>query len=481
MSHISHLVSLSRDQREEICSAAVGVLGETGIAIHSPQARDILSQAGARTRGNHVYLPDSLIETALGAAPSSFTLYAREDESRNIEIELPGVHFGPSITATHVIDPHTGERRPFYRDDAVSVARVCEDLAHIDYVAAQGTISDVHPELVEVYEFAILLGHCSKPVMAWSNTRVGCRDIHRIASRVAGSRDRLAERPTYFFLGCSISPLTIPGEVADQLIYCAQHGIPFVFGPCPMCGATTPSTLASTLVVATAESLAALALAQTVRPGTPFVIGGSLGTMDMRWATMPYGAPEMSLLCAAETAIAHDLGLPAWSTAGVSDAKVVDKQAAMEGAMSVVMAALSGADLIHNVGFIEGCLTGSLEQLVLMNEAIGYAKRVLRGIDVTPETLALDWIAQMGPGGSFLRTEHTLRHFRDEFWYPTLFDRRTREAWQLSGRPSMDDRVQARLDDLLDGNPDPLLDPDIQADIEKILAAAERRVGTIEH
>lgn len=482
MSSSVYFQSLAQEKRQDIFLGAVQVLQQTGVILHSPQARDILAQAGAQIEAPRVYLHRSLIEDACRAAPDSFTLHSHQDEAKHLRIEAgqSRVHYGPSITATHFLDPRTGERRRFYREDAISVARVCDALDHIDYVAAQGTISDVHPDLVEVYEFATLIAHSAKPVMAWSNTLDGCRDIHRIAARVAEGQEELAERPLYFFLGCSISPLTIPGAVADQLIYCARHGIPYVFGPCPMCGATTPSTLASTLVVATAECLAALVLAQTVRPGTPFIIGGSLGTMDMREATMPYGAPELSLLCAAETAIAHDLGLPVWSTAGVSDSKIVDEQAAMEGGMGVVVAALSGADLIHNVGFIEGCLTGSLQHLIMMDEAIGYAKRVLRGVEVTPETLALDWIDRIGPGGNFLSTEHTLRHFRQEFWYPRLFDRQTREGWETSGRQGMADRVQARLDRLLDAPPVSLLSPAVQADIDDILAAAERRVAMVD-
>lgn len=468
---------LSTDQRQEIYLAATHVLQETGALIHSPQARDILNQAGAQVEGCRVHLPATLIEAARLAAPSSFTLYSHTDDSKDLEICPGQAHFGPSITATRFLDPHTGERRPYFRRDAALVARVCDALPNIDYVAAQGTISDVHPDLAEVYEFAALVSHSAKPVMAWSNTLQGCRDVHSIAIQVAGSQELLAKRPFYFFLGCSISPLTIPGEVADQLIYCAQHAVPYVFGPCPMCGATTPSTLASTLVVATAECLAALALAQTVRPGSPFIMGGSLGTMDMRLATMPYGAPELPLLCAAETEIAHYLGLPMWSTAGVSDSKLVDEQAAIEGAMGVMIAALSGADLVHNVGFIEGCLTGSLQYLIMMDEAIAYAKRIVRGIQVTPDTLGLEWIARIGPGGDFLSTEHTLRHFRTEFWYPRLFDRQTREGWEQAGRKPMADRVQEQLDDILDLSPDPLMASEVQAEIDHVLAAAKKRVA----
>jgi trimethylamine--corrinoid protein Co-methyltransferase len=245
-----------------------------------------------------------------------------------------------------------------------------------------------------------------------------------------------------------------------------------------MCGATTPCTLASTLVVATAECLAALVIAQLVNPGTPFIMGGSLATMDMKTASMPYGAPELSLLCAAETEMARYLGLPAWSTAGVSDSKQVDEQAALEGAFNLMIASLSGADLIHNVGFIEGCLTGSLQYLVMMDEAIGYAKRILRGIEVTPETLAVNWIEEIGPGGNFLNTEHTLRHFKSEFWYPTLIDRQMREAWNASGRKGLSIRVQEKLDRILDSHAVAPLPPELHAGVEEVLAAAEERVSS---
>jgi trimethylamine--corrinoid protein Co-methyltransferase len=201
--------------------------------------------------------------------------------------------------------------------------------------------------------------------------------------------------------------------------------------------------------------------------------------MDMQTATMPYGAPELSMLCAAEAEIARYLGVPVWTTAGVSDSKLVDEQAAMEGAMSVVLAGLSGADLIHNVGFIVGCLTGSLQYLVMMDEAISYVKRVLRGIEVTPDTLAVDWIEKIGPGGDFLSTEHTLKHFRTEFWYPSLMDRQMREGWDHAGQKSMAEQVQEKLDRILDTHRPPPLPEEVQVEIEAILAAAEERAAGV--
>lgn len=469
---------LSRDQRQEIYLASLNVLRRTGIAVHSELALDLLREKGAQVDGTRAYIPSFMVEQARTTAPVSFTLDSPQgDAAKNVEISPNHVHYGPSITATHFLDPRTGERRRYVREDARAVARVCDALPNVDYVAALGTISDVHPDLVEVYEFAALIANSGKPIFAWSNSTHGCRDIHKIAVAVAGSEERLTSQPSYFFIGCSISPLVIPAEVAQQLLFCARKGVPYVFGPCPMCGATAPCTLASTLVMATAECLAALVLAQIANPGAPFLMGGSLGTMDMRDTTMPYGAPELSMLCAAEAEIARYLGLPVWTTAGVSDAKLVDEQAAIEGAMSVLLAGLSGADLIHNVGFIEGCLAGSLQFLVMMDEAISYVKRALRPIEVTPETLAVDWIEKIGPGGDFLSTEHTLEHCRSEFWYPTLIDRQTRESWEHAGCKTMGERVQEKLDRILDTHKLAPLTSEVQIQIEAVLAAAEKRIG----
>ncbi len=470
---------LSSDQCEEIYGAALRVLARPGLLVHSDRARHCLRDNGAVVNGKRVCLPSFLVERARRLAPRTFTLYGRGgSHGERLEISPNHIHYGPSITATHFLDPRTGERRQYVLEDAATVAVVCDALPNIDYVAAQGTISDVDQSLVEVYEFAALTANCRKPVMAWSNTLEGCQDVHRIAVTVAGGEGELVNHPSYFFLGCPISPLVVPEEVAEQLMFCAEHGVPYVFGPCPMCGATTPCTLASTLVMATAECLLALVLHQIVNPGAPFIMGGSLATMDMRDSTMPYGAPELAILCAAESEIARFIGVPVWSTAGVSDSKLVDGQAAFEGAVNTVVSALSGADLIHNVGFIEGCLTGSLQFLVMMDEAIAYAKRLLRGIEVTPETLAVDLIADVGPGGGFLSTEHTMQHFRTEFWYPSILDRRTREAWGAAGRTSLWDRAQEKLNRILDKHQVPPLPAEVQRDVDAILEESEARLST---
>jgi trimethylamine--corrinoid protein Co-methyltransferase len=208
-------------------------------------------------------------------------------------------------------------------------------------------------------------------------------------------------------------------------------------------------------------------------------MGGVVSIMDMQHAIVAYGAPELSLLQAGLTELAHYVGLPLWTTGGCTDSKVIDQQAALEGALSVLFAGLSGGDLCHDVGYTGSGMTGSLQQLVMMNEAIGLTKRIRQGIEVTPETLAVDVIHDVGPGGHFLGEKHTLRHFR-EFWLPELIERGKVDDWEAAGSKTLGDRVQEKLMEILDTYQPPGLPEGVPAQIEDILAEAEARVRKLE-
>jgi trimethylamine--corrinoid protein Co-methyltransferase len=184
------------------------------------------------------------------------------------------------------------------------------------------------------------------------------------------------------------------------------------------------------------------------------------------------------LLSAAFTDIAKWLRLPMFSTAGCSDAKVLDQQAGIEASMSIVVAALSGANLIHDVGYLESGLLGSYDMLVMSNEAIGMAKRILQGVTVTPETLAVDVIERVGPGGHFLTQEHTREHFRRELWLPTLMDRQHRRTWEAAGSKTMAQRVRAKVLEILEGHEPLPIPAEIEARLKEIVAQADERYKT---
>ncbi len=197
--------------------------------------------------------------------------------------------------------------------------------------------------------------------------------------------------------------------------------------------------------------------------------------MDMATSILSYGAPELALVSAAMTDVSKWLGVPMFSTAGCSDSKVLDQQAAIEATLSITVAALSGANLIHDVGYLESGLLGSFDMLVMSDEVIGMAKRILRGIGVTPETLAVDVIEQVGPGGHYLTQEHTRTHFKTETWFPTLIDRQMRRTWEASGSQTMAERVRAKVKDIVEHHEPLPIPAAVERSLQEIVAQAEER------
>jgi trimethylamine--corrinoid protein Co-methyltransferase len=197
--------------------------------------------------------------------------------------------------------------------------------------------------------------------------------------------------------------------------------------------------------------------------------------MDMRSTILTYGSPELHVLSAAITDIAHWLHVPVFSTAGCSDSKTLDEQAAAEAALSLMAAGLSGANLIHDVGFLESALIGSMDMVVLSDEIIGMVKRFLSGVAVSDETLALDVIKEVGPGGNFLAHEHTATHMRRELWFPSLIDRSKYSAWQAAGSKTLGDRVRERVAQILASHQAPPLPAPVDRGIQEIVERADKK------
>lgn len=464
---------LSEDQLEELFLATLDLMESTGLELHNEEARALLATHGAWLDGIRVRIPSFLVRRALATAPKRFTIYSWQgDPAKDIVISPNRPHWGPGPTCPMFLDPQTGERRPFLRRDSGLVARVCDAMPNIDFVEGLSTISDVSVDLADIYEFAEMIANTGKPIVAWSYTLDGCRDIHQMAVAVAGGEEAFIRRPNYIFYCEPSSPLMCTEEAVDKAIYCARYRIPMIFTPCPIGGATAPATAAAHIVQAAAESWLGLVISQLLNPGTPFFMGAVVSIMDMSTMVLAYGAPELSLFQAALTELGKYVGLPVWSTGGCTDSKLVDEQAALEGALSVLFSGLSGADLIHDVGFIESAMAGSLQQVVMMDEAIAMTKRILRGITVDEETLALDVINRIGPGGHYISDAHTFKHFKRELWRPRLMDRRRREEWEAEGQKMMGQRVQEKLDDILANYQVKPLPPAAQDKIAAILEAA---------
>jgi trimethylamine--corrinoid protein Co-methyltransferase len=468
---------LSQDQLQELFDGVLHVLEYTGLDVYHDEARDILKGAGAWVDGLRVRLPSYLVKDALAKAPRSFTIWARDGNPKhNIHIGPGRAHFGPGPTCPNFIDVETLERRPYVKSDVPLVAKTVDALPNIDFCESLGTVNDVHHELGALYEFAGMFPNTSKPIVAWSYDRFDSAGIHEIAVAEAGDQKAFEQRPNYVHYCEPLSPLVSTFEAVDKLIFAARHRVPLIFTPCPISGGTAPVTSAGIIIQGAAESWMGLTLAQTIQPGLPYFMGGVFSVMDMSSMVLAYGAPELPLNMAALTELAHFAGLPLWQTGGCTDSKTFDEQAIIEGGMSVLFSALSGGDLCHDVGYTESAMTGSVFQLCAMDEAIGYARRITRGIEVNEDTLAVPVIHNVGPNGHYLREQHTRRHYKSEFWYPKLCDRRNYEEWEMMGKTSFKERTVARVRDILATHQASPIKPETEKVIEKVLAEAEERV-----
>jgi len=464
---------LSDAQIYEIYLAALEVLERTGVDVFDEECVDLLRSAGSRVEGERrVRIPSYLVEGALKSAPKRITLSSR-DGQRKVLLEGNRVYFGTGSDCLYIIDPFTGERRMATKEDVGKAALIADYLPNIDFFMSLGLVSDVPAPVSDRHQFQAMLLNTVKPIIFTAHDEAGMADIIEMAAVAVGGREQLRGNPCIALYAEPTSPLQHSKTALRKLLLAAQEGIPVVYTPGHTAGGTAPVTLASVLVLNNAEVLSGLVISQLRQKGAPFIVGGLPTLLDMKTAIFSYGAPEMHMLSAALTEIAHYYRLPVFSTAGCSDAKVMDQQAAIESALSCLMAALSGANLVHDIGYLESGLTGSCEMLVMANEIIAMVKRIMRGIEVNEETLALDIIDKIGPGGTFLLEKHTLHHFKKEHWPPELIDRSTYGKWMQDGEKTLGQRVNEKVRRILaEYHPEPL-SPEKLRQIDAIITRAE--------
>jgi trimethylamine--corrinoid protein Co-methyltransferase len=326
--------------------------------------------------------------------------------------------------------------------------------------------NDLTEDLVDVNRFAAGLNHTSKHVMGGVYTVEGVRNVVKMAEIIAGSPEALREKPFCSMVACVISPLVIDHKYGELAIEAARCGIPIVVPSEPLCGATSPVTLAGNLVLWTVETLAGVMLVQLAKPGAPCLAGCVGSITDMRDLKYLSGAVEMGLLNAGAAQMAQHYNLPIYTTAGMTDAKINDAQAGYESAITSTLVALAGGNWIHDAaGFIEFCLTASFDKLVIDNEILGMVMRAVEGIQVNEDTLAFELIKQAGPAGHFVSNRHTRRYMRTELYKPVLSDREDRVTWEQAGAMDAWARATERAKEILERERAPVLSDEIRARI----------------
>ena len=444
------LAELPVAQLDALHDASLRILADTGVNVHSAELRRLLQVADADVRDDlRVRLPASLVERAIAGAPGRIDVFDREGKPA-LRLEGRRSYFGTGSDLRYTLDAGTGQRRESTLDDVARSARLCEHLEHIDFVMSYGLPTDVPAARCELEQFRVMRQHTRKPpIMTLCAGIAAFEKLHQCACDTCGGEAAFREKPNYIMYGQFVSPLQHdPGALA-RLLFCADHGIPLIYVPTINMGASGPVTLAGALALANAECLAGLVMHQARAPGAPFIYGGCVSPLDMRTTVYAYGAPEWRLADVVLSQLSQRYELPMFGTAGASDTKGIDAQTGAEWGYSLLLDLLAGVNLIHDVGYLESGLTGSLEALVIADETVGMVKRIAAGFELSTETLALDMIDRVGPAGHYLEEDHTLTRYRQDVWYPGLFERSRFHDWQAAGSKDVVERAAERVRELL--------------------------------
>jgi trimethylamine--corrinoid protein Co-methyltransferase len=458
---------LTQDQIEHIHQASLKVLERTGVHVENEEALALYRQGGAKVDGARVYISPSMVEEALANVPSEVLLAGR-DPDQDVVLEGKRVYAGTGGSPTAVLDPGADAVRPATLQDVVDFARLADALEHCDFIVIPLHPTDIPEEAVPVSRFYACLASSTKHIMGGVGSVEGAREVIDMGAMIAGGLEALRERPFISAITCwMVSPLHLDSGVTDILIAWCRAGLPVVLSSAPMAGSTSPVTLAGTLVQLNAEQLSGIVLAQLARPRTPVLAGYIPGVADMHTGGYLGGAVEFGIMQAAAAQLARFYRVPIYCSGGMTDAKVPDAQAGYEKMVTFLLAAMGGGNYIHHaIGMVTNMSSVSLEQAVIDDEIVGAGLRVLRGIEVTEGTMAVDAIDRVGPGGHYLMDAHTLRFMRSGFFYPQVADRQNRAMWEQAGRQDTRARAIVRVEKLLHAHEPPGLPADVDAAIQ---------------
>jgi len=452
---------------KKIHKTSLRVFTEVGVQVNFAEARELFRKAGAEVADVNgiVKIPGDLVEELIHKAPSVIQLCGREENGEwDCEVGGDRVYMGTGGTALNVQDPGSRNCRRAILQDIVNMACIVNALDNIHFYMLNVYPSDLPVEDVDVNRFGAALNHTRKHIMGGVYTVGGVKNVIKMAEIIAGSPERLRERPFISMVTCPISPFKLDERYGQLTMEAARNRIPVVVPTEPLCGATAPITLAGNLVVQNVDTMAGVMLAQLTSPGTPTLYGCISSITDLRDMKYLSGAVEMGLMNAAASQMARFYQLPIYATAGMSDAKMNDAQTGYESAITSLMVALAGGNWIHDAaGFLEFCMTASYDKLVVDNEIIGMVMRAVEGIEVNDETLAFDLIKKTGPGGHFVSARHTRKHMRSEQYVPCLSDREERSKWQAAGSINATERATKIVNEILNSP----MQPAVMSDLSK--------------
>lgn len=464
----------SDDELDQLHEATLEVLETTGVEVREPEALSLLESEGVAVKDERVRIGSETVEWALETAPTAISIFDRDGEAA-MELTDYNRYFGTGSDTECVIDPETHDRKKPMKSDVGQASLFADALENIDFVMSMGNARDVPAEVSDVHHFQAMVENTDKPIIFTAWNLENLKTIVEMASVVAGGREKLKEAPFFILYAEPSPPLQHSREALEKLLFMAEEELPIAYVPATMQGATGPVTIAGSLVQANAEVLSGLVISQLKREGAPFLYGGGIPAMDMSSAIASYTAPESMLGMSALAEMTHYYDLPLWSYGGCTDSEIFDEQAAAEGVYSLLLAVLHGGNIIHDVGYMGSGMTTSYEMLVFADEMIGMIKRLAGGVEVSSETLALDVIDSVGPGGDYLGEKHTMNHFREN-WFPDLVARGNYDNWEKEGSKSLSERANEKALDILNSHEPPSLEKEKRERLEELVSAAEGKL-----
>lgn len=458
---------LTDEQFQLVHAASLEILERIGVRVDLGEALELLKHAGARVEDNLVRLPPRLVEQALQTAPKQVTLFNRHGEPV-MPLDGDRCFFGPGSDCLNIIDHRTGERRKPVMQDVVEGMILCDALPNIDFVMSMFLPADVDQTIADTYQAEVMLSHTTKPIILVSYGASGLRNAVEMAEVVVGGPEALRAHPLLTCYINVVSGAVHNEECLEKLLYLAEKGLPSIYIPGSNAGVTSPISMPGAVALDMAGGLLGLVLSQLKREGTPYILSAmDPAALDMRTSVSPYAYAERGII----RSVSQRYGLPTFALSGCSDSKVVDQQAAAEAALTMMAEVLMGGNIVHDLGYLESGLTFSFAQLAICDQMANWVKAFFSPVEVNDETLALNVITEVGPGGQYLKHKHTRAHFR-EHWYPDLFERGNYTDWTQKGSQTLGERAATRVQKILDEHhPQPLPDA-VRARLRQIVQQA---------
>jgi trimethylamine--corrinoid protein Co-methyltransferase len=374
------------------------------------------------------------------------------------------------------IDPYTGSTRLTILKDVENIAKVVHKCKYIDFNSDSGFPSDIQPEMHDLYQYKTGISYCDKPFfMAVANSE-NMKALIEMDMVFASGSSSINRKPSLIIYREPVSPLMFHETAVDVLLVCAEYKVPIVFTPILQTGATSPITLAGSLAQGNAETLASLVLHQLKAPGSPFIWGPGISMMDMRTTLFCYGGPIIMKAQAALGQIGRFYDLPIFGFTGITDSATIDVQCGIEMMWSVLINALVGLNLCHDVGYLSSGLLGSLESILLGDEIIAAVSSFMEGIQINEETLALDLIHKIGSSGNFLAEEHTRRYLKQESWYPQFLNRQHLKAWQSGAGKTANQALKEKAQQIIEEDSPPLISEIEARELDRIITYREKQM-----